>query len=70
MAWFWLNIPLCALIFGAVCGIPVWLVVKHPDVAPMPAAGSAVPQARAVALVAPGTVARPALATPAERQAA
>jgi hypothetical protein len=36
MAWFWLNIPLCALIFGAVCGIPVWLVIKHPDTAPLP----------------------------------
>ena len=34
MAWFWLNIPLMALIFGAVCGIPVWLVHKHPEHGP------------------------------------
>jgi hypothetical protein len=30
-AWFWLNIPLCAVIFSAVVGIPLWLVIKHPD---------------------------------------
>jgi hypothetical protein len=71
MAWFWLNIPLCALIFGAVCGIPVWLVIKHPDTAALPIGGSdTVPRARPVALAAPGTVVRPALAAPAERQAA
>ncbi len=27
----WLNIPLGALIFLAIVGTPVWLVVKHPD---------------------------------------
>ena len=71
MAWFWLNIPLCALIFGAVCGIPVWLVIKHPDTAALPIGGSdTVPQARPVALAAPSTVSRPALAAPAEREAA
>jgi hypothetical protein len=71
MAWFWLNIPLCALIFGAVCGIPVWLVIKHPDAAPLPADGSdTIAQARAFTLAAPDTVARPALAPPTEREAA
>ncbi len=71
MAWTWLNIPLMALIFGAVCGIPVWLVIKHPDTVPMPIGGSdTVPQARPVALVAPGTAVRPALAASAEREAA
>jgi hypothetical protein len=29
--WFWLNIPLCAVIFSAVVGIPLWMVIKHPD---------------------------------------
>jgi hypothetical protein len=30
-SWFWLNIPLCAVIFSAVAGIPLWMVIKHPD---------------------------------------
>jgi hypothetical protein len=48
MNWFWLNIPLAAAFFGAWVGIPMWLVVKHPDRAPAsqpvldPAAGSQV----------------------------
>ncbi len=29
--WFWLNIPLGAVIFLAIVGIPLWLVIKHPD---------------------------------------
>jgi hypothetical protein len=71
MAWFWLNIPLCALIFGAVCGIPVWLVLKHPDTAPLPAGRSdTIAQARPLALAGPNTAARPAPARPAERHAA
>lgn len=32
--WFWLNIPLAALFFAAVAGIPMWMVTKHPDTAP------------------------------------
>jgi hypothetical protein len=71
MAWFWLNIPLMALIFGAVCGIPVWLVIKHSDTHPSPIGGRAtVSQARPAALAAPGTMVRPALTAPAEREAA
>ncbi|HTW02468.1 MAG TPA: hypothetical protein VMF87_19345 [Streptosporangiaceae bacterium] len=27
----WLDIPLMALIFAAICGIPLWMVIKHPD---------------------------------------
>jgi hypothetical protein len=27
----WLNFPLCAAIFLAVTGIPLWLVVKRPE---------------------------------------
>jgi hypothetical protein len=56
MAWFWLNIPLCTLIFAAVSGIPLWMVIKHPDTAP---------QARLVALAA-----TPAAELPAEGGAA
>jgi hypothetical protein len=29
--WFWLNIPLCAVIFSAIVGIPMWIVIKRPD---------------------------------------
>jgi len=29
--WFWLNIPICAVIFSAIVGIPMWLVFKRPD---------------------------------------
>jgi hypothetical protein len=34
MFWFWLNVPLGALIFLAVSGIPLRLVLRHPDLAP------------------------------------
>jgi hypothetical protein len=27
----WLNIPLMVLIFAAMCGIPLWMVIKRPD---------------------------------------
>jgi hypothetical protein len=29
--WFWLNIPLCAVIFSATVGIPLWMVIRRPD---------------------------------------
>ena len=29
--WFWLNIPIAAVIFAAMVGIPLWLVIRHPD---------------------------------------
>ncbi len=29
--WFWLNMPLAAVIFTAIVGIPLWMVFKHPD---------------------------------------
>ena len=31
MTWFWLNIPLGALFFLAIAGIPLWMVIRHPD---------------------------------------
>jgi hypothetical protein len=34
MIWFMLNIPLAVAFFGAWVGIPLWLVIKHPDTAP------------------------------------
>jgi hypothetical protein len=32
--WLWIDIPLCALFFLAVCGIPLWMVIRHPDTGP------------------------------------
>jgi hypothetical protein len=34
--WFWLNVPLMAVFFLAITGIPLWLVFKHPDTGPVP----------------------------------
>jgi len=31
MSWFWLNIPLGTLFFLATAGIPLWMVLRHPD---------------------------------------
>jgi hypothetical protein len=35
--WLWLNIPLMAVFFLAVAGIPLWLVLRRPDFAAVPA---------------------------------
>jgi hypothetical protein len=29
--WFWLNVPLGTVIFSAVVGLPLWMVIKRPD---------------------------------------
>lgn len=34
MNWIWLNIPLGSLIFLTVAGIPLWMVLRHPDTGP------------------------------------
>ena len=31
MSWFWLNVPLAVLFFAAWTGIPLWMVLSHPD---------------------------------------
>ena len=31
MQWFSINIPLAAVIFAISIGVPLWLVLKHPD---------------------------------------
>ena len=31
MSWFWLDVPLAALFFAAWSGIPLWMVLRHPD---------------------------------------
>jgi hypothetical protein len=30
----WLNIPLMILAFSATAGVPLWLVLRHPDLHP------------------------------------
>jgi len=35
--WLWINIPLMAIFFIAVAGIPLWLVLRRPDFGPQPA---------------------------------
>jgi hypothetical protein len=37
MLWFWLNIPLAAVFFGAWYGIPMWKILRHPHWGPEPA---------------------------------
>jgi hypothetical protein len=52
MNWFWLNIPPGVVFFLAIAGIPLWMVIRHPD--HRPAAAKAIGEdARAQA----GTVA-------------
>ena len=39
MSWFWLNIPIGAVFFLAITGLPLWMVIRHPDHGPAAAAG-------------------------------
>jgi hypothetical protein len=34
MNWILLNIPLSVVIFLAIAGIPLWMVIRHPDSGP------------------------------------
>jgi hypothetical protein len=36
VSWLWLNLPLDVLFFAAMSGIPLWLVLRHPDTGPAP----------------------------------
>jgi hypothetical protein len=31
MSWYWLNVPLMVVFSLATAGIPMWLVLRHPD---------------------------------------
>jgi hypothetical protein len=42
MLWLLLNVPLIVLFFALWVGVPLWLVVKHPDAGPIPAGAPAV----------------------------
>jgi hypothetical protein len=37
MSWFWMNMPLAVVFFAAWCGIPLYMVLKHPHWGPQPA---------------------------------
>jgi hypothetical protein len=37
MTWLLLNVPLAVLFFALWVGVPMWLVLKHPDTGPAPA---------------------------------
>ena len=51
MNWFWLNMPLAALIVAAVAGIPLWMVIKHPDTEPDAAAAKPLPGWESVRII-------------------
>jgi hypothetical protein len=57
MSWFWMNIPLAVAFFGVWVGVPMWLILKHPDRGPAPVAAPM--QARKAALVEPQTAVAP-----------
>jgi hypothetical protein len=38
MTWMWIDVPLMVMFFALWVGIPTWLVLKHPDRKPAPAA--------------------------------
>jgi hypothetical protein len=42
MTWLLLNIPLMVLVFALMAGIPMWMVLKHPDTKPTLAAAPGV----------------------------
>ena len=44
MTWLLLNVPLMVLFVALWVGVPMWLVLKHPDTGPALAAASAVTQ--------------------------
>ena len=54
MLWFWLNMPLAAVFFGAWYGIPMWLIHTRPGWgSPPPAAPAPRQQARPAGRPAP-----------------
>ncbi len=42
MTWLLMNVPLMILFFALCAGIPMWLVLRHPDTEPTLAAAPAV----------------------------
>jgi hypothetical protein len=46
MSWIWVNMVLAAVFFTAWCGIPLWMVLRHPSWGPQPADTYRSPAAR------------------------
>jgi hypothetical protein len=65
--WLWLNLPLMAVFFVAVAGIPLWLVLRRPDFGPQPAGRPGQMPTAVAARDAEARVGSAALATPAAR---
>jgi len=65
MVWLWLNIGICAPIFLAITGIPLWMVIRHPDRGP----ASAVYKAQDNAPLRPAPTATSGVASPTSRLA-
>jgi hypothetical protein len=42
MTWLLLDVPLMVLFFALIAGIPLWIVLKHPDRKPTLAAAPAI----------------------------
>jgi len=64
MSWFWLNMPLGAVFFLAVAGIPLWMVLRHPDTRPSATRQSAAAQSAAAQSGSRPAAARVSDATP------
>ena len=45
MSWFWLNMPLAVAFFAIWVGVPMWLILRHPDRGPAPTMAQAPAQA-------------------------
>jgi hypothetical protein len=57
MSWFWLNIPLGMVFVLAIAGIPLWMVLRHPDARLTGASGPELtPQSRPVLATVPDAV--------------
>ena len=54
MSWMWMNMVLAAVFFTAWCGIPLWMVLRHPSWGPQPADTYRSPAARPAPVAAVG----------------
>jgi hypothetical protein len=60
MSWFWMNVPVEIVFLAAWIGIPMWLVLRHPDRAPGAAAAPLRLELEVLVSAAPEDVAAPA----------
>ena len=62
MSWIWVNMVLAAVFFTAWCGIPLWMVLRHPSWGPQPADTYRSPAARPAPVAAFGRSEEPVAA--------